>query len=62
MCLNACSQMFSTCCLLSSSGEDGAAVLSELQADLHAGGRPRPNAQHQGAASQIRQRARAVQR
>lgn len=61
MCLNACSQMFSTCCL-PSSGEAGAAVLSELQADLHAGGRPRPNAQHQGAASQIRQRARAVQR
>lgn len=44
------------------SGEAGAAVLSELQADLHAGGRPRTNTQHQGAAPQIRPRARTVQR
>ena len=44
-----------------SSGQAGAAVLSELQADFHAGGRPRPNTQHQGSAPQIRQRARTVQ-
>lgn len=43
------------------SGQAGAAVLSELQADFHAGGRPRPNTQHQGSAPQIRQRARTVQ-